>query len=80
MKECVCIYICDFMIMLKTVYSIRLLSLPPMTDSRDVNQEVKIGSEKCSCATDPEQYIADAQTFKNDFCFTFFSRLSDRNV
>lgn len=45
LKECVgsCIYICDFMIMLKTVYSTRLFPLPPMTCSQDVNQEVKIG-------------------------------------
>ena len=44
LTECVCIYICDFMIILKTVYSTRLLSPPPMTGGQDVNQEVKIGS------------------------------------
>lgn len=55
LKECVCIYICDFMIMLKTVYSSHLLSLLPMTGSLDVNQEVKIGSEKCWSAADAER-------------------------
>lgn len=79
LKECVCIYICDFMIMVKTVYSTRLLSPPPMTGSWDVNQEVKIGSEKCYCTSDPERCTAAAQTFKNEFYFTILLR-SDRNV
>lgn len=65
LKECVCIYICDFMIMLKTVYSTRLLSLPPMTGSRNAYQEVKIESEECNCATDPERYSEAAHTFRN---------------
>lgn len=35
-----CIYICDFRIMLKTVYRTRLFSLPRLARSQDVNQEV----------------------------------------
>lgn len=50
-----------------------------MTGSRDVNQEVKIGSEECNCATDPERYSEAAHTFKNEFYFTIFL-LSDRTV
>lgn len=52
LKECVSIYICDFMIMWKTVCTTHILALPPMTASQDVNQEAKTGSEKCK-HTDP---------------------------
>lgn len=62
LKEDVCIYICDFMIMFKAVYGARLLSAPPMTGRRDVNQEVKMGGEGCIPATDTEAYSAGAQT------------------
>lgn len=37
-----------FMIAWKSVYSLRLLSLPPMTGSQDANHEVKTGSGKCT--------------------------------
>lgn len=50
-----------------------------MTGSQDVNHEVKIGSEKCNCTTEPERYSKAAQTFKNEFYFAI-SLLCDRKV
>ena len=76
LKECVdlCIYICDFMIMLKTVYSTRLLSLPPMTGSRNVNQEVKIGSEKCRATLKLLRHSKMSSVLQFFYCVTGTSR------